>query len=187
MVLHCWDLNSSSTTITTPWLLSCGWWRLCLQYPTFHTKILIYKLIQPFHSISTLPIYHHKYEEWLEKIEIGICALELWSQCVFEAWVGSKLAYLHLSTFRTEIVWVWTGPSNSQQLNPSNLSPLVKKMTRQGWDWNSSSTTIITPWLIWVAWVVKILAPVPTFHTKIPSVQTDSAISYQVNPSNLSF
>ena len=65
----------------------------------------VYRLIQPFHSISTLPIYHHKYDEWLEKVEIGMWALELeWSsQCVFEVRVGSKLA-LHLSTFRTKIV-----------------------------------------------------------------------------------
>eukprot|EP00956_Cyclotella_meneghiniana_P008211 scaffold10919_cov38-Cyclotella_meneghiniana.AAC.2 len=34
--------------------------------------------------------------------------------------------------------------------------------------------------------VVKIMAWVPTSHTKIEWVQTDSAISYQLNPSNLS-
>ena len=27
------------------------------------------------HSISTLPMSHHKYNEWLKKVEIGICAL----------------------------------------------------------------------------------------------------------------
>ena len=32
-------------------------------------------LIQEFHSISTLPTSHYKYNEWLENIEIGICAL----------------------------------------------------------------------------------------------------------------
>eukprot|EP00956_Cyclotella_meneghiniana_P004068 scaffold4918_cov46-Cyclotella_meneghiniana.AAC.3 len=28
-----------------------------------------------FLSISTLPTFHHKYDEWLERVEIGICAL----------------------------------------------------------------------------------------------------------------
>ena len=33
--------------------------------------------------------------------------------------------------------------------------------------------------------VVKILAGVPTFHTKIEHVETEIAISYQLDPSNL--
>ena len=32
-------------------------------------------LIQEFHSISTLPISYYEYDEWLEKVVIGICAL----------------------------------------------------------------------------------------------------------------
>ena len=40
--------------------------------------------------------------------------------------------------------------------------------------------------LIFESQVVKIMAWVPTSHTKIEWVQTDSAISYQLNPSNLS-
>jgi len=34
--------------------------------------------------------------------------------------------------------------------------------------------------------VVKILAHVPTYHTLIECVETESAISYQLNPSDLS-
>eukprot|EP00956_Cyclotella_meneghiniana_P025620 scaffold53743_cov37-Cyclotella_meneghiniana.AAC.2 len=43
-----------------------------------------------------------KYDEWLEKVEIGIWALKWSPQDVFESPVGSKLAYL-LSTFDTKI------------------------------------------------------------------------------------
>ena len=32
-------------------------------------------LILQFHSISTLPTSHYNYDEWLEKVEIGVCAL----------------------------------------------------------------------------------------------------------------
>ena len=39
---------------------------------------------------------------------------------------------------------------------------------------------------IFESWVVKIFAAAPTSHTKIEWVQTDSAISYQLDPSNLS-
>ena len=47
--------------------------------------------------------YHHEYDEWLEKVEIGMWALEWSSQLDFEVWVGAKLD-LHLSTFCTKIV-----------------------------------------------------------------------------------
>ena len=128
----------------------------------------MFRLIQPFHSISTLSIYHHKYDEWLEKVEIGMWALEWSPQRVFEVRVGSKLD-LHLSTFRTKIVWVWTGPSNSQHLNPSILSPIVYQMVLQGWDLNSSSTTITTPRLLSRGWWWLCLQ-YPTFHTKMVHV-----------------
>ena len=80
----------------------------------------MFGLIQEFHSISTLPTSHYKYNEWLEKVEIGVWAVKWSPPCVF---------------------------------------------------WSR---------------VVKILAEVPTYHTKFECVQTKSAISYQLNPSNLS-
>ena len=127
----------------------------------------MFRLIHPFHSIWTLSIYHHKYDEWLEKVEVGTWALEWSSQCVFEVRVGSKLA-LHLPTFRTKIVWVWTGPSNSQHLNPCILSPIVYQMVLQGQDWNylsTTTTTITTPRLLscglWVVTTFDFASAVP--------------------------
>ena len=97
---------------------------------------------------------------------------------------GSKFGLAH--THFSHPDWVsldWFGQfGNSQHLNPSNLSPLVYQMVRhktQGWDRNSSSKTIITSWLLSHRWWMFRLDQVPTFHTKIACVQTDSAISYQ--------
>ena len=68
----------------------------------FTPRWCMFGLIQEFHSISTLPPSHYKYNEWLEKIEIGMWALELSSQHIFEVRVGSMLACLH-STFDIKI------------------------------------------------------------------------------------
>ena len=81
-------------------------------------------LIEEFHSISTLPMSHHKYIERLENVEIGELALKWSPQRVFQSQVGSKLA-CPLSTFDTKIEWVWTDLGNSQHLNLSILSPWV--------------------------------------------------------------
>ena len=71
-------------------------------------------------------------------------------------------------------------------LTPSNVSPFVSWMATQGWDWNSSSTTITTLWLwllshVW--WQFPFWAP--TFRTKIEWVWTDSDTSHELDPSNL--
>ena len=88
----------------------------------FTPRWSMFGLIQEVHSISTLPMSHHKYYEWCEKVEIGICALKWSPQHEFQSQVGSKLAW-PLSTFHTKIEWVWTDLGNSQHLNPSILSP----------------------------------------------------------------
>ena len=72
MVRQGLDWNSSSTTITTPPLLSHGWWKFRLQVPTFHTKIGCVQTYSGNHVSSTHPISHYKYDEWLDKVEIGI-------------------------------------------------------------------------------------------------------------------
>ena len=96
MVVQGWDWNSSSTTITTPWLLSCGWLQFWLQYPTyFIPRWSMFGLIQEFHSISTIPISHYKYNERLWKVEIGKWALKWSPQRIFQPRVGSKLALAH--------------------------------------------------------------------------------------------
>eukprot|EP00956_Cyclotella_meneghiniana_P019767 scaffold34309_cov43-Cyclotella_meneghiniana.AAC.1 len=38
----------------------------------------MFGLNKGYHSISTLPTSHYKYNEWLEKVEIGVWALK-WS------------------------------------------------------------------------------------------------------------
>ena len=78
-------------------------------------------LIQGYHSISTLPTSHYKYNEWLEKVEIAAWALKWSPQRVVghgwgQSWLGSS------SSFHTKIEWVWTDWGNSQHLNPSNVS-----------------------------------------------------------------
>ena len=42
-------------------------------------------LIVEFHSISSLPTSHYKYDEWLEKVEIGTWALKWSPQRVFQS------------------------------------------------------------------------------------------------------
>ena len=81
----------------------------------------MFGLIVEFHSISSLPTSHYKYDEWLEKVEIGTWALKWSPQRVFQSRVGSKLAW-PFSTFHTKIEWVWTDLGNPQHLSPSNVS-----------------------------------------------------------------
>ena len=68
----------------------------------FTPRQSMFGLIREYQSISTLPTSHHKYDEWLEKVEIGVWALKWSRQRVFQSPVGSKLAYL-FSTFDTKI------------------------------------------------------------------------------------
>ena len=86
-----------------------------------HLRRSMFGLIKEFHTNLTLPTSHHKYNEWLEKVEIGIWALKWSSQHVFQSRVGTNLAWPS-STFHIKIEWVWTDSSNSHQLNPSNVS-----------------------------------------------------------------
>ena len=87
----------------------------------FTPRWSMFGLIQEFHSISTLPTSHCKYNEWLEKVEVAVWALELSPPHVFQSRVGSKLAW-PMSTFFTKIEWVWTDSGNWQHLNPFNVS-----------------------------------------------------------------
>ena len=90
----------------------------------FTPRRSVFRLIQEFHCISTLPTSPYKYDEWLKKAEIGICALK-WSQKGrIQSRMGTKLAW-PLSTSHTKIEWAWTISGNSQHPNPSSLSPYV--------------------------------------------------------------
>ena len=53
----------------------------------------MFGLIQEYHSISTLPTFCHKYNEWLDMVEIAAWAVKWSPQSVFQSQVGSKLAW----------------------------------------------------------------------------------------------
>ena len=100
-------------------------WVVTISAPVplrFTPRWSMFGVIEEFHCISILPMSHHKYNEWLKKVEIGICALWWSPQRVFQSRVGSKLAW-PLSTFCIKFEWVWTDLGNSQHPNPSILSP----------------------------------------------------------------
>ena len=87
----------------------------------FTPRWCMFGLIQEYHSISTLPTYHYKNNEWSENVQIGIWALKWSPRHVFQWYVGSELAW-PLSTFCTKLAWVWTDSGNSHHPNPSNVS-----------------------------------------------------------------
>ena len=64
----------------------------------FTPRWSIFWLIWTFHSISTLPICHYKYNEWSEKVKIDIWAIEWSPQLVFshvwgQSWLGLCSAF----------------------------------------------------------------------------------------------
>eukprot|EP00956_Cyclotella_meneghiniana_P029745 scaffold73069_cov41-Cyclotella_meneghiniana.AAC.1 len=63
----------------------------------FTPRWSIFELIQDFHSISTLPTSHYKYNKWLEKVEMGIWDLKWTSQRDFSVagWVKVGFAMVH--------------------------------------------------------------------------------------------
>eukprot|EP00956_Cyclotella_meneghiniana_P005997 scaffold7807_cov62-Cyclotella_meneghiniana.AAC.1 len=56
----------------------------------FTTRWSIQRLIQPFHISSTQPISHHKYNDWLYKVQIGVWALKWSPQPIFRLGVGQS-------------------------------------------------------------------------------------------------
>ena len=104
MVTHDWDLNSTPTTITTPWLLSHGWWKFRLGSLHFASRLSVYRLIQLFHISSTHPISHNKYNEWLDKVEICVWALKWSPQSIFQPWEGTNSAWPKLTFWNPDCV-----------------------------------------------------------------------------------
>ena len=109
--------NHHHTSAFESWVVTNS----CSSTLRFTPRWSMFGLIQEVHSISTLPTPHYKYNEWFEKVEIGIWALKWSPQCVFQSLVGSKLAW-PLSTFHTKVEWVWTDSGNSHQLNSYDIS-----------------------------------------------------------------
>ena len=68
-----WALNwSPQRGFQSPVGLKLAWPKSALFTPRFSK----FGLIRKFHSISTLSITHCKYNEWLEKVEIGTHSLQ---------------------------------------------------------------------------------------------------------------
>ena len=51
--------------------------------------------IQAIDSSLTLPMSHHMYNEWLDRVEIGIWSPEWSPEAVFESSVGTNVAINH--------------------------------------------------------------------------------------------
>ena len=79
----------------------------------FHSSSLLFtprsSVLVPIQAIDcslTLPMSHHEYNEWLDKVEIEIWCL-LWSQQAdFESWAGINVAR-STPTFHTKIECAW--------------------------------------------------------------------------------
>ena len=76
----------------------------------------------------------------LNSLSTTITTVRLWSHRGWQLWTWDP-------KFRTKIVRNQIDPSNSYQLDPSNLSSLVWWMVRQGWDWNLIHETVTTTYL----------------------------------------
>ena len=149
----------------------------------FTPRWSVFGLIQDFHSISTLPTSHYKYNEWLEKVEIGTWALKWSPQCVFQSWVGSKLAW-PLSTYHTKIVWVWMdcGFHSISTLSMSHCK--YNKWFYKLEIWIHHPQPSPHPRLLTCGWW-QFWLQYPTFHTKMEYVWIDSRSSQHLNPSNI--
>ena len=112
----------------------------------------------------------------------------LWNghrKTIFWSWVGTNLAWT-ICSFAPKLSVYWLIQAIHSISTLPIFSPWVCCMIRHGWDWNSSPTTITTPQLLSRVGGEKFGYNAPAFRTKFECVQTDSAISYQLNPSNLS-
>ena len=70
-----WDLSSSCITITTHPLWVMGGDKFGSSILHFTPRWSMFGLIKEYHSISTLPTSYYKYNEWLDKVEIGYCCV----------------------------------------------------------------------------------------------------------------
>ena len=59
----------------------------------FTPRLSMFGLIQAIHMSLTLPMSHHWYNEWLDKVEIGMWSIKLSPQPMFEPLVEKKLGW----------------------------------------------------------------------------------------------
>ena len=91
--------NHHHTSAFESWVVTNS----CSSTLRFTPRWSMFGLIQEFHSIWTISMSLHKYNEWLEKVEVGICALWWSPQGVFQSGVGAKLSCLYSTTCHTKI------------------------------------------------------------------------------------
>ena len=126
----------------------------------FATRWSMIGLIQEFHSISTLPMSHHMYNEWLEKVNIGMRALKWSPQRVFQSCVGGVKVGLALVHFSHQD-WVsldWFGQFTASQPFHSLTICIMNGFARLRLEFIMCNHHHI---LAFESWVVTISAPVP--------------------------
>ena len=81
-------------------------------HPLFTPGSSAFGLVQAIDSSLTLPMSHHKHDEWLDKVELVFLNLKWSPQAVFESQVGTNVAR-STPTFHTNIECVWTNSAIS--------------------------------------------------------------------------
>ena len=156
-------------------------------HPLFTPRSSVFGLIQAVHSSLTLPTSHSKYNEWLYKVEIGIHCLKWSPQPVFESWVGTNVAWSTLLfTPRSSVLGmiqaidsILTLPMSYHKYNEW-LHKVEIGIHCLKW----SPQPVFESWVTTYMWIDP--HPLFTPSTKIECVQTDSSISQQIDPSNIS-
>ena len=74
-------------------------------HPPFILRLSGFGLIQAIHISLTLPMSHHKHNEWSHKVEIGIHLPQPSQHLTFESQVEAIFRF-KAPTFHTKIVWV---------------------------------------------------------------------------------
>ena len=151
----------------------------------FTPRWSMFGLIQEVHSISTLPTPHYKYDEWLEKVEIGIWALKRSPQRVFQSRVGSQLAWPLCPLFTprlSEFGLFWAiHISSTLMMSHHKYDEWFCKLEI----WIHHPQPSPHPGF-WVMGGDIFLLQYPTFHTKMEYVWIDSRSLQHLDPSNFS-
>ena len=179
------DWNSSSTTVTTPWLLSHGWWKFwCIMAPTFHTKI---ERVQTDSAISQHLNPSNLSSLVWRKVRHGwdwYMGAEMVTTTYFPALRGYKFGLAQSYFSNPDCVGAdWFRQFTTSQPFQCVIISIMNDLRRWRLEFILHHRHH-TP--AFESGVMKILVVDPTFHTKIESEETDSAISQHLNPSNLS-
>ena len=91
-----------------------------LRSPHFTAELCMFRQVDASLSSWTVPMSYFKYNEWWDKVEIGIHSLQWSPQARF--WVmGGEIFSLRSPTFHSWIVHFWTSGCKSQQQDCANV------------------------------------------------------------------